>query len=192
MSILKIKLKFNFFLFEGTLKYGTCMLIMMFKSSCFTENLGVIIFFLNLQLIIWKIKRKKKKMKNNKSKKKNYKNLNASDTNIILQEKEDKEVDFSPIISNKKRKNDIEEKNNDQKKKLRNENLSESIFVWGEGIGGQLGMGEEITRINNPTKIDSLKDIVVDSVACGAEHTLASFSGSSDLFTWGNDEYSQV
>jgi len=58
-----------------------------------------------------------------------------------------------------------------------------SVFSFGRNQNGQLGLGSKIDSML-PTQIMDLKDHQVESIACGAEHTVACTS-KGKTFAWG-------
>ncbi len=52
-----------------------------------------------------------------------------------------------------------------------------SVMVWGDGDGGQLGVGEGLQRSPRPYLLKGLRQFKACSVACGSYHTLVSVEG---------------
>mmetsp|Transcript_15289 Transcript_15289/g.58193 ORF Transcript_15289/g.58193 Transcript_15289/m.58193 type:complete len:765 (+) Transcript_15289:212-2506(+) len=69
--------------------------------------------------------------------------------------------------------------------------LSE-VFVWGNGVLGQLGLGRRGISKGRlvPHRLATLDDQNVIDIAAGANHSLA-LSDTGDVFFWGHTEYGQ-
>ena len=61
-----------------------------------------------------------------------------------------------------------------------------SVYVWGDGRSGQLGLGTGIKKTEHPLKVVSLSKYKVISVWCGFAQT-AVFTDNKLLFIWGFD-----
>jgi alpha-tubulin suppressor-like RCC1 family protein len=66
---------------------------------------------------------------------------------------------------------------------------SGAAYAWGLNVFGQLGLGHMNDQLS-PAHILALKEHVVVSVACGAEHTVA-ITETGKVFSWGSSEYGQ-
>ena len=55
---------------------------------------------------------------------------------------------------------------------------------WGRGEDGQLGHGDTDDRLL-PTHLSALDAQQIDSIACGADHTLAYSESRNELYSWG-------
>ena len=55
---------------------------------------------------------------------------------------------------------------------------------WGRGEDGQLGHGDTDDR-PLPTQLSALDAREIDSIACGADHTLAYSESRNELYSWG-------
>jgi len=64
------------------------------------------------------------------------------------------------------------------------------LQTWGRNQNGQLGLGNTADSVL-PETVTALEGIVVSSVACGAEHTIAA-TGSGDLYSWGWNSYAPL
>ncbi|KAK9682228.1 hypothetical protein RND81_10G059700 [Saponaria officinalis] len=62
------------------------------------------------------------------------------------------------------------------------------VFTWGEDSGGRLGHGVD-SDVSHPKLLDALKNINIELVACGENHSCA-VSLSGDLYIWGGKKYS--
>ncbi|KAL9239941.1 hypothetical protein vseg_014212 [Gypsophila vaccaria] len=62
------------------------------------------------------------------------------------------------------------------------------VFTWGEDSGGRLGHGVD-SDVSHPKLLDALKNINIELVACGENHSCA-ISLSGDLYIWGGKKYS--
>lgn len=63
-----------------------------------------------------------------------------------------------------------------------------SVYVFGSGDCGQLGLGEDILSLKDPTPIPFLNDKCIIEISAGGLHNLA-LSASGEIFSWGcNDE----
>ncbi|KAL6993291.1 hypothetical protein U1Q18_011406 [Sarracenia purpurea var. burkii] len=49
---------------------------------------------------------------------------------------------------------------------------SGSVYTWGKGTNGQLGLGDTVDR-NSPTLVEALRDRRVESITCGSSFTAA-------------------
>jgi len=58
-----------------------------------------------------------------------------------------------------------------------------AIFSWGRGANGRLGHGNE-TAVNEPKKIQSLKNIQVIRISCGWSHSMC-IDSLGQVYTWG-------
>lgn len=61
-----------------------------------------------------------------------------------------------------------------------------TLYVWGDGRSGQLGLGSEIKKADTPLQVKSLAEERVVGVWCGFAQT-AAFTASGTLYTWGFD-----
>ena len=63
------------------------------------------------------------------------------------------------------------------------------MFTWGNNEVGQLGLGEEFSRVQVPTSITIPKENQkVTDVACGKWHA-AAITESGEVYTWGWTDY---
>lgn len=65
-----------------------------------------------------------------------------------------------------------------------------SLYAWGIGSSGQLGIGTDATK-NSPTVISGLKGKYIHEVACGAMHTCA-LTAQGEVYSWGDGTYAQL
>ncbi|KAJ6813091.1 uncharacterized protein M6B38_145385 [Iris pallida] len=61
------------------------------------------------------------------------------------------------------------------------------VFSWGQESGGRLGHKMNID-VHCPKVIESLKNVKVQTVACGSHHTCA-VTSSGELYSWGDSNY---
>ena len=70
-----------------------------------------------------------------------------------------------------------------------------TVFAWGSGAYGRLGLGTEID-VQTPTVVEGdLKNIRVLNVSCNSFHSLALVLPDSDdysLYTWGGGKYGKL
>ncbi|EQC28486.1 hypothetical protein SDRG_13814 [Saprolegnia diclina VS20] len=69
-----------------------------------------------------------------------------------------------------------------------------TLFAWGEGTHGELGLGDQMTRVATPTALAvsiAAKSVLVASVSCGAQHVLA-LSRCGHTFAWGHNARGQL
>lgn len=66
---------------------------------------------------------------------------------------------------------------------------SGTVYAWGLNVFGQLGLSHMHDQLT-PSPILALKEHVVVSAACGAEHTVA-ITSTGKVFSWGSSEYGQ-
>eukprot|EP01088_Endostelium_zonatum_P020096 TRINITY_DN7243_c0_g1_i1.p1 TRINITY_DN7243_c0_g1~~TRINITY_DN7243_c0_g1_i1.p1 ORF type:complete len:631 (+),score=137.51 TRINITY_DN7243_c0_g1_i1:27-1919(+) len=60
-----------------------------------------------------------------------------------------------------------------------------TVYCWGEGSYGQLGLGPNITKFGKPAPlVIGEKDSKVVQISCGANHT-AALLGDGRMFSWG-------
>lgn len=69
------------------------------------------------------------------------------------------------------------------------ERASGTVFAWGNGDSGQLGMGGDVDEKRRPASVEYgvMGNVKVLSVACGGTHTIALTSGGT-CFSWGNND----
>jgi alpha-tubulin suppressor-like RCC1 family protein len=65
-----------------------------------------------------------------------------------------------------------------------------TLFVWGFGSGGRLGLGKLETKFT-PTPVVFDRRIHITSVQLGHTHTIA-LSSDGIVYTWGSNEYGQL
>jgi hypothetical protein len=69
---------------------------------------------------------------------------------------------------------------------------NQSVFAWGQGDGGILGLGEgDLTSKTTPVEILSLKQCNIAKVKCGGLHNLA-LTSEGKLYSWGRGEGGQL
>ena len=56
------------------------------------------------------------------------------------------------------------------------------VMVWGSGEQGQLGLGNNITSVKGPTKVEGIDDII--DIICG-ESSILALSKNGKIFGWG-------
>lgn len=61
-----------------------------------------------------------------------------------------------------------------------------TVFTWGRGEDGQLGLGDTSDQ-DEPTYVDSLRGVGVRQIACGSGHTVV-LSTEGEVFTWGRGD----
>lgn len=47
------------------------------------------------------------------------------------------------------------------------------LYTWGDGSSGQLGLGHDVTEMQQPTYVNQLMGIRIDQIQCGHSHTVA-------------------
>ncbi len=58
-----------------------------------------------------------------------------------------------------------------------------TVFTWGRGEDGQLGLGDTSDQ-DEPTYVDALRGVGVRQIACGSGHTVV-LSTEGEVYTWG-------
>ena len=66
---------------------------------------------------------------------------------------------------------------------------SGNVLVWGSSKDGLLGLGYDITSIDIPTKLESLKDIM--EISMSDNHAVA-ISSIGEAFSWGTGKYGEL
>mmetsp|Transcript_652 Transcript_652/g.1210 ORF Transcript_652/g.1210 Transcript_652/m.1210 type:complete len:532 (-) Transcript_652:74-1669(-) len=66
-----------------------------------------------------------------------------------------------------------------------------SLYAWGNGECGQLGLGRMVKKQIGPWRLHTLRNDVVVSIACGNLHSLA-VTDSGGVFAWGTNEVGQL
>ena len=61
-----------------------------------------------------------------------------------------------------------------------------SVFTWGRGEDGQLGLGDTSDQ-DEPTYVDALRGVGVRQIACGSGHTVV-LSTEGEVYTWGRGD----
>mmetsp|Transcript_3982 Transcript_3982/g.4478 ORF Transcript_3982/g.4478 Transcript_3982/m.4478 type:complete len:1170 (-) Transcript_3982:395-3904(-) len=69
-------------------------------------------------------------------------------------------------------------------------NRNGDVFTWGQGNGGRLGLGDELTYLL-PTPLLGLSEKRIVKVTAGRDHTLALCS-YGDVYGWGSDRFGQL
>jgi RCC1 and BTB domain-containing protein len=59
-------------------------------------------------------------------------------------------------------------------------------FTWGRGEDGQLGLGD-ISDLDEPTYVDTLRGVGIQQIACGSAHTVV-LSTEGEVLTWGRGD----
>jgi len=57
-----------------------------------------------------------------------------------------------------------------------------SVFTWGRGEDGQLGLGDTSDQ-DEPTYVDALRGVGVRQIACGSGHTVV-LTTEGEVYTW--------
>ncbi|KAF0685591.1 Aste57867_22559 [Aphanomyces stellatus] len=75
--------------------------------------------------------------------------------------------------------------------------VSGKLYSWGDGSNGQLGLGEAVVQVQEPTKIsiasERPRDLVrFNRVVCGAMHALAVSECGGFIYVWGSNQTGQV
>ena len=65
-----------------------------------------------------------------------------------------------------------------------------SVFTWGRGEDGQLGLGDTSDQ-DEPTYVDALRGVGVRQIACGSGHTVV-LSTEGEVYTWGRGDDSRL
>ncbi|KAL5145968.1 Ultraviolet-B receptor UVR8 [Glycine soja] len=65
------------------------------------------------------------------------------------------------------------------------------VCSWGRGEDGQLGHGDTDDRLL-PTHLSALDAQQIDSIACGADHTLAYSESRNELYSWGWGDFGRL
>ncbi|RDX59031.1 Ultraviolet-B receptor UVR8, partial [Mucuna pruriens] len=65
------------------------------------------------------------------------------------------------------------------------------VCSWGRGEDGQLGHGDTDDR-PLPTQLSALDAQQIDSIACGADHTLAYSESRNELYSWGWGDFGRL
>ena len=67
-----------------------------------------------------------------------------------------------------------------------------SVFTWGSGYGGKLGLGDDQFNKLVPTLVrDELQNKAVVQVAAGNDHS-ACVAGDGSVYSWGDNNYGQL
>lgn len=66
-----------------------------------------------------------------------------------------------------------------------------TLFSFGEGRCGQLGLGDDVEQTSVPTNVQGLKHLRVVDVAAGHLHSCA-ITSFGNLFVWGDNQYGQL
>ena len=71
-----------------------------------------------------------------------------------------------------------------------------SLYTWGLGSQGQLGVGGRKTRgsdvVRSPRQVEALREEEVVDVACGGMHMLALVEKNNTVFGWGQGSHGQL
>jgi alpha-tubulin suppressor-like RCC1 family protein len=67
-----------------------------------------------------------------------------------------------------------------------------SVFSWGSGRHGELGLGGSQLAAPEPTLVASVRDYDISSVYCGWQHSVFFSSRSGYVFTCGNNRHGQL
>jgi len=61
------------------------------------------------------------------------------------------------------------------------------VYVWGDGESGQLGLGPDVLKVDQPTLVPGLQDRMVSHVVAGRAQSgaISDTGGCAELFTWG-------
>ncbi|KAF0684824.1 hypothetical protein As57867_023153, partial [Aphanomyces stellatus] len=75
--------------------------------------------------------------------------------------------------------------------------VSGKLYSWGDGSNGQLGLGEAVVQVQEPTKIsiasERPRDLVrFNRVVCGAMHALAVSECGGFIYVWGSNQTGQA
>lgn len=70
-------------------------------------------------------------------------------------------------------------------------NSKGEVYVWGNGIYGQIGHGKRENCNDRPVLIDTLLSEKIIIVACGANHTMV-LTDSGKVFAWGAGTYGRL
>ena len=68
---------------------------------------------------------------------------------------------------------------------LKVEKNASNIYVFGTGVAGQLGLGDTISELEKPTKLQA--NIIATQVACGGMHTIA-LTDRKTVYSWGCED----
>ncbi|KAF0712239.1 Aste57867_4888 [Aphanomyces stellatus] len=58
------------------------------------------------------------------------------------------------------------------------------VYVWGQGEKGELGLGETIKEVHEPTLVDLLQEVDIVDISCGVHHT-AAIDKEGRMYIWG-------
>ena len=67
-----------------------------------------------------------------------------------------------------------------------------SVFTWGEGSDGKLGLGEEVDNLLVPTLVRGVpQNKAVVQVAASDEHSIC-VADDGSVYTWGSNSHGQL
>lgn len=67
-----------------------------------------------------------------------------------------------------------------------------SVFSWGSGRSGELGLGPTPLVAQTPTKVEALHGHSIDSVYCGWQHSIFHSSSTKTVLSCGNNRHGQL
>ena len=67
--------------------------------------------------------------------------------------------------------------------------INGGILVWGTSKEGVLGLGFDVTSVDIPTRLESLRDII--DVSISDNHAVA-ISSIGEAFSWGTGKYGEL
>ncbi|CAK4634491.1 unnamed protein product [Aphanomyces euteiches] len=58
------------------------------------------------------------------------------------------------------------------------------VYVWGRGDKGELGLGDKVKEVHEPTLVDYLREVDIVDISCGVHHTIA-IDKQGRMYAWG-------
>ncbi|WP_164479115.1 RCC1 domain-containing protein [Nakamurella antarctica] len=65
------------------------------------------------------------------------------------------------------------------------------MYAWGHNVNGQLGDGNPVTSVKNPTVVPFPVGVVFTQVSAGDSHSGA-VDAAGNAYTWGNNQYGEI